>query len=526
MKISNKESMSPSQKKALARYQVISAYLALDPPRGQRRKVLRQLANRTWTDLDGMPFTAAVDTIRSWVRQYRKKGLDGLKDKPRTSGGITALTPEQVDLVCQLKKEVPERSLDRLITIAEGMGLFTPGRLSRSTLHRVLKKHGLSKRTCHVPDRQDLDRFEADLSNDLWHSDMLVGPWLPDPQRPHKMRRAYLYAFLDDHSRRLLHGRFSFKGDLPALELVFRRALQKYGCPRRCYYDNGQVYRSGHMQQIVATLGIHRIHTRPYRPMGNGKIEAFNRLVRSAFIAELKTSSIRTLEELNEAFIAWSDLEYNQRIHGETGQTPKDRYQQGLKQLSFLEEETLRQAFLWTERRTPDKTGIFSLWGKRYQVGPELNRRRVEVRYDPEALDDVEVFYDGQFVERAQLFAIQPHRRPKPTAKPQTPSGDVKKPAADWLGALVKRRRDQEFIEPTMTDAGETGRQILDLLFEELDEAVVQQATVQTYLRRFGPFDPERAQTVIRRMVEQGRRDLHIAVYLDAIREAHRGRHR
>jgi len=34
-------------RKALERYQVISAYLALDPPRGKRRKLLEQLAGKT-----------------------------------------------------------------------------------------------------------------------------------------------------------------------------------------------------------------------------------------------------------------------------------------------------------------------------------------------------------------------------------------------------------------------------------------------------------------------------------------------
>lgn len=37
----------PRYKKALERYQVISAYLALDPPRGKRRHLLEELAGKT-----------------------------------------------------------------------------------------------------------------------------------------------------------------------------------------------------------------------------------------------------------------------------------------------------------------------------------------------------------------------------------------------------------------------------------------------------------------------------------------------
>ena len=77
------------------------------------------------------------------------------------------------------------------------------------------------------PNAQDLDRFEADFPNDLWQSDMLKGPWLPDPQHPGKMRQTYLFAFIDDHRRLLLYEQFFFRENLLCLELVFRRALQK-----------------------------------------------------------------------------------------------------------------------------------------------------------------------------------------------------------------------------------------------------------------------------------------------------------
>lgn len=255
-----------AQAKALVRYQVISAYLALNPNRGQRGPLLEHLAEKVWTDTDGQPFQPAAETIRSWVRRYRKDGLRGLADKERPTRGSSVLTPAVIELACQLKLDVPERSLDRILRILEDTQAVEPGLVRRSTLHRALQRAGLSARLARIPDAEDLDRFEAAATNDLWQSDMLVGPWLPDPDEPGKSRRAYLYAFLDDHSRLVLHGRWSFKGDLPALELVFRRSLQKYGVPKRVYYDNGATYRSGHMRQIVAEMGIHAHRVHPHVP--------------------------------------------------------------------------------------------------------------------------------------------------------------------------------------------------------------------------------------------------------------------
>ena len=512
---------------ALARYQVISAYLAIDPPRGQRRLLLEQLAQKSWGGPDGEPLQVAAETIRTWIRRYRAGGLDGLRDKPRPRRGSSAMTDELVEYACALKREVPERTLDRIILIMEAMRVAEPGQVRRSTLHRRLKAEGLSARASRVSDAQDLDRFEADAPNDIWQSDMLTGPWLPDPDRPGKVRRAYLYAFLDDNSRLLLHGRFSFKGDLPALELVFRRSLQKYGVPRRVYYDNGQVYKARHMKQIVAELGIHRIiYTQRYRPMGHGKIEALNRFIRSDFLSELKASSIDNLDSLNEAFLAWSDIRYNRRPHSETGQLPLERWRSGIERVRWTDEEALRKAFLWHEKRSTDKSGLFSLFGTRYQVGPELAKRRVELRYDPERLELIEVHYQGRFVERVSPFEVQTHRRPKPKAAPES-EPHKPKPTADWLGHLVDERRHQGFIEPTPKQLAEQAtakrREADDAAVGELarvvDEAVFDEQLVRDHLERYGPYDAERVAAVLEELMQLGgRTDRHITFYLDAFR--------
>ncbi len=515
----------PRHSMALCRYQAISAYLALEPARGQRRALLEQLAHKSWAGPDGEPLRVSAETLRSWVRRYRRDGLPGLMDKPRARRGVQALSPEQVETVIALKREVPERSLDRIVRIAEQTALIEPGVLSRSTLHRVLQREGISGRPASESGTKDLDRFEALRPNDLWQSDMRTGPGLPDPERPGKVRRTKLFSFLDDHSRKLLHGRFDFSEKLPRLELVFRRCLQKYGKPKRVYYDNGKVYRAGHMRHIVATIGIHPcVFTKEYRPEGHGKIEAFNRLAKSAFIAEVKASRIRTLDELNEAFVAWMDLEYNARVHSETGQTPDARWRAGIDRVEYVDERTLRLAFRWRERRTPDKAGLLSLFGTRYQVGPELARRRVEVYFDPEDLAEIEVHHGGAFVERCVPFEVQEHRRPTPTVvEPSVPPPDAPAPTANWLGHLVERRREQAFVESVAELAPlreEADDAIVDLLREHLEPAVFVEATVRDFLHRYGPFDPERAGVALYDVLGDGRADHHVAVYLDAIREA------
>ena len=525
------EWVDPRMAMALCRYEIISRYLALKPRRGLKRKVLEKLAQETWNGPNGKPMQVSAETIRVWARRYRRGGLQCLMDKQRQPRSNGALTDEQKGLICALKQEVPARSIDRIIKIAEETGNISPGVLRRSTVHRVLRAKGLSKRRLKTPDKQDLDRFEAECPNDLWQSDMLVGPWLPDPDHPGKVRRANLFLFMDDHSRLILHGRFSFSEDLPHMELVFRRAVQKHGVPSRVYFDNGKVYRAGHIKQMAAELSIYRIiYTRPHRPEGHGKIEALNRYIRGAFIAEVAASNITTLEALNEAFVAWLDKGYNNRVHGETGETPRARWERHIEEIRFADEEKLRQAFLWSESRTADKTGVFKLFGVKYQVGPGYGRTKLQVRYDPEALHEVEVWQGGAFVQRARPLFISAHRRPKQEA-PAATDGNPN-PVVDYLAHLVQERRAQGVGEPTpkalakkVKEKREQNiRDIITLLDDRLDHGVVSATDVRTFMDTYGPLDVDLAEIALDEMLQSGaKKDHHVSVYLGVIRDAAKG---
>jgi len=255
--------------RALVRFQVVSAYLAIAPPRGERAQVLERLAAKPWSLPDGRPFLFRPETLRGWVRAYQRHGLEGLEDTPRARVGVGVLTPEQIEVICALKRQVPERSLDRVIQIAEELDKVPKGVLKRSTVHRVLKAHGLSKRPKGKASTADLDRFEAAWPNDLWQSDMRTGPYLPDPAKPGGRRRTWLSLFLDDHSRCILGAVWSFKNDRHPLMRAFREALRRHGRPQRVYYDNGGPYISDHMKRVAALVsqaGKKPIYTTPDGP--------------------------------------------------------------------------------------------------------------------------------------------------------------------------------------------------------------------------------------------------------------------
>lgn len=510
----------PPSEIALLRYQAISAYLALEPTRGQRTAVLRQLADKTWTLPDGRSVQFAPETLRGWIRRFRTGGLEALENAPRKRPGVKVLDDAQKALLCRLKRDVPSRSLDRVIEIAEEMQLVEPGVLSRSTVHRVLREHGLSGRKRGETSTDDLDRFEAAFPNDLWQSDMLKGPWLPDPDRPGKRRQAWLHAWIDDHSRLLLAGRWSFKSDLPVLELTFREALRRCGLPKRVYYDNGGPYISHHMKQIVGVLSNQRpIYTTPNRPEGHGKIEAFNRLCRAAFVDEVRASAITTLDELNTAFNAWKDLKYNRRLHSEIGQTPWDRWRAEPDRIQTVSERLITEAFLFRAQRTADKAGVLKLHGVRFQVGPELARKRVEVRYDPERLDVLEVWHGETFQERVRPLEVTPHRRPR-SDDPVEPDPDG--PLVDYLGHLTRKHDplpEADAVEAALAERRRQDAAVAEVFERLLDPEVYDADEVLEFAGRYGPFEPEAIEEHLRFAVEVGGSDQHIHTVLTGLRK-------
>jgi hypothetical protein len=189
----------------------------------------------------------------------------------------------------------------------------------------------------------------------------------------------------------------------------------------------------------------------------------------------------------------------------------------------FADEGKLREAFLWKEDRTPDKSGIFSLFGVDYQVGPGLAKKRIEVRYDPENLALVEAWFQDKLVERTQPFVVGRHRRPLPVAGEKAPRPVKPKPLANYLGHLVEKRRAENFVEPTpqaLAEAAATRRAeadatVFDVLAARMDPAVVDPNAIRAFLTRFGPWDPARVAELSDAFFALHPTDTHVHVLLD-----------
>ena len=66
----------------------------------------------------------------------------------------------------------------------------------------------------------------------MWTGDALHGPQVAG-------RKAYLFCFLDDHSRAVMGARWAYLDDMVRLAAALRPALAARGVPARLYLDNG-----------------------------------------------------------------------------------------------------------------------------------------------------------------------------------------------------------------------------------------------------------------------------------------------
>jgi hypothetical protein len=273
----------------------------------------------------------------------------------------------------------------------------------------------------------------------------MVGPWLPDPNAPGKKRRAHLFCFLDDHSRLVPYAEFFFDEALPRLERVLKVGILRRGLPQAIYVDNGKVYAAHQFEAACASLGIRKWHTAPYAPESKGKIERYFSSVRLQFMPEVEASEIATLAELNESFWAWLELIYHRTKHSETEQAPLERFQAGLAEVRSADAETLRKAFLWRENRKVRKDGRIELQGNTYQVPAHLSGRKIELRFDPFDLSNLEIWLDSNNLGKATVTQqgrekhIAVERLASEPPQPAKPKSSM-----DYLAAL--RQEHQEIL--------------------------------------------------------------------------------
>jgi transposase InsO family protein len=175
------------------------------------------------------------------VARFCSGGYDAIEPRSRAPKRIPHRTPEELeDEIVELRKELMELGVDAgALTIHYHLCQRQARVPSVSTIWRVLRRRGFVVPQPHKRPRSSWIRFEAQLPNECWQSD--VTHW-----RLGDGTEVEIVNFIDDHSRLAVASRAIRVATAPAVLEVFRSAGARWGFPAALLTDNGCVYTTWH----------------------------------------------------------------------------------------------------------------------------------------------------------------------------------------------------------------------------------------------------------------------------------------
>jgi len=193
---------------------------------------------------------------------------------------------------------------------------------------RVLRRRGLVVPEPKKRPKSSYIRFEAQLPNECWQSD--VTHYLLANGTP-----VEIINFLDDHSRLCVASVVVEVTKTTDVVRVFHQARAIFGTPASVLSDNGAVYtgkyRLGRVlfEDELERLGVAMKHSKPNHPQTCGKVERFHQTLKRYLARQRPARSITQLQRQVDHFVAY----YNdERPHRSLRQrTPREIFDSQVK---------------------------------------------------------------------------------------------------------------------------------------------------------------------------------------------------
>lgn len=244
-------------------------------------------------------------TIYRWIRGYKKYGEAGLENK-KPGKRVTQINERFEGLVLSLWSE-RKRGSHKLWIDLRARGFF----VSERQIQKIYVKHALKMNKRKRPCQLKFVKYEWPRPNMLWHTDWSVCPFTG----------FQLIAFIDDHSRFIVHAEYFTNSSTENTILAFKAAIKKYGKPEAILTDNGvQFHVHGDFEKFCIESAIKHILGRVHHPQTNGKIERWFGTYKQEF---------KEGEDTLDSFVKFYNEE---RLHqGINYNTPLQRYESNIK---------------------------------------------------------------------------------------------------------------------------------------------------------------------------------------------------
>lgn len=321
-------------------------------------------------------------TFKSWLREFKNKGLEGLKAKIRSDKGkYRKITHVVLKAIEKIKKDIGAISVSDLYRKLIIYGYITPSDLSIETLRRLVNEHGLLKGSGSNEVKQR-KKFEKAYINELWMVDFKEGKSV---RHGKTLRRTYFCGIIDDASRILVGYEWGFYQDTTLFARAFIKAISIYGIPKILYCDQAKVFRSQYIMQICARLGISLVNAPPYSPESKAKIERFNRTIQQMFYPLIKNFHAIDIDQLNQLFDKFIREIYHIKPHAglENSESPIKKLHRllGKTKIQRINDEQLEQFFLCSMKRKVRLDGTITIKNTYYEVDMKYAGEYVEVRF-------------------------------------------------------------------------------------------------------------------------------------------------
>jgi transposase InsO family protein len=262
---------------------------------------------------------ASRETVLHWVKVYRERGEEGLRNSVRSSGNRRKLPGPVRKKIIEIKRREPFFGVQRISHLLKRVFFLSA---SPETVRRTLQEESLIVRSRKKQSR-NITRprfFERSTPNQLWQGDIFtfrLGG-----------RYAYLIGMIDDYSRYMVGLELYRSQTADQVIEVYRRAVGEYGVPKEVLTDRGRQYTTWRgTTRFERELGkdrVKHIKSQAHHPMTLGKIERFWKTVYEEFLVRAQFGSF---EEAQERVRQWVQYYNHRRPHqGIGGLFPADRY--------------------------------------------------------------------------------------------------------------------------------------------------------------------------------------------------------
>jgi len=267
-------------------------------------------------------YQVSESTVSRLMARYRAEGDAALEPRSRRPhSSPTEIPDEVVGLIVNLRDDLTGQGLDAgPETIGWHLAQHHQVTVSASTIYRYLIAAGRVTPNPRKRPRSSFIRFQADLPNECWQSDVTyyhLGEPLPD-----QSNRAEILSWLDDHSRYALSSTAHLPVTGDDTVQTLKTAGQQHGLPASILTDNALVYttrfaggRDGRnaLETFCVEAGITQKHSRPAHPTTCGKVERYQQTLKGWLRAQPNQPAI--LDELQHLCDTFRTIYNHHRPH-------------------------------------------------------------------------------------------------------------------------------------------------------------------------------------------------------------------